>query len=247
MQQICVLFVEDDPDYREAFADGLSDHGFSVRSFPDGAALLTSLNAAAAADVIVLDWVLPKVSGIDLLSQLRQRGVTLPVVFLTVYGYVEYENLAFAQGASDFIDKGRGLEVVARRLRRAVETATAGGRLGGGLVSSKLVLNPSVSRAYWGDVDVNLTLSEYKLVDLLVSNAGRYVSYRAIYDRMHYKGFRAGSGNRGYRTNVRSSIKRIRRKFCEIDPTFGQIQTFTAFGYRWRGPVPMQRTEPVPD
>ena len=50
MQQIRVLFVEDDPDYREAFADGLSDHGFSVRSFPDGAALLTSLNAYASGE-----------------------------------------------------------------------------------------------------------------------------------------------------------------------------------------------------
>jgi len=235
MRHIRALFVEDDADYRDALADGLSDHGFSVRSFPDSAALLASPSVAADADVIVLDWVLPEMSGIDLLSQLRQLGVTLPVVFLTGYGSVGNESQALAQGARDFIDKVRGVEIVARRLRRVVETATAEGGLDQGLVSGKLVLKPSVNRAYWSDVDVNLTLSEYKVVELLVSNAGHYFTYRAIYDRIHYEGFIGGSGDDGHRRNVRSFIKRIRRKFCELDPTFGQIQTFVAFGYRWRG------------
>ncbi|MBV8185737.1 MAG: response regulator transcription factor [Alphaproteobacteria bacterium] len=242
-----MLFVEDDQDYREAFADALSNYGFSVVSFPDGAALLTSPNEVAAGDVIVLDWLLPDMSGIDLLSQLRQRGVTQPVVFLAAGGNVKYEIVAFAEGAREFIDKGRGLELVARRLKLVVETTTDRWRPGEGLVSGKLVLNPAVGRACWAGVDVDLTLSEYKIVELLVSNAGRYVRYRAIYDQMHYQGFRAGKGTRGYRVNVRSVIKRIRRKFCKIDPTFEQIQTFSAFGYRWRGSAAIPHSESVLD
>jgi FixJ family two-component response regulator len=70
-----VLLVEDDQDYREIVASELSWHGFATRCFADGDALLGSLDTAVEADIIVLDWRLPTISGIDLLPQLRQRGV----------------------------------------------------------------------------------------------------------------------------------------------------------------------------
>src|SRR5712671_698075 len=82
----------------------------------------------------------------------------------------------------------------------------------------KLRLNPETSRAYWNRVDVGLTFGEYKIVNLLASNVGRYVTYRAVYDRLHYEGFIAGDGANGYRANVRSAIKRIRNKFRDLDP-----------------------------
>jgi hypothetical protein len=82
-------------------------------------------------------------------------------------------------------------------------------------------------------VDVGLTIGEYKIVHLLASNAGRYVTYRVIYDRLTYEGFIAGVGNTGYRTNVRSAIRRIRNKFRACDPAFSEIENHTAFGYCW--------------
>ena len=81
--------------------------------------------------------------------------------------------LACDRGAVYFIDKTRGVEILV------------------------LVLNPNMSRAYWNDSDMGLTKGEYKIVHLLVSNVGRYVTYRAIYDRLHYEGFIAGSGVHG--------------------------------------------------
>ena len=62
------------------------------------------------------------------------------------------------------------------------------------MICGKLLLRPDVSRAYWKDADLGLTLGEYNIVHLLASNVGRYVTYRAIYDRLHYEGFIAGSG-----------------------------------------------------
>ncbi len=233
---IRVLFVEDDEDYRATVGDALSEHGFAVHSFADGDSLLGSLDTAADADVIVLDWGLPKISGIDLLRQLRRHGVNLPVVFLTGHALIAHEREAFARGAVDFIDKSRGLEVLVRRLRLAAETGKAGSDLRPEerLVCGKLILRPTVHRAYWKEVDVGLTLGEYDTVHLLASNAGRYLTYRAIYDRMRYRGFVAGLEGQGYRINVRSSIRRIRRKFCKLDPTFSEIETAAAVGYRWR-------------
>ena len=72
------------------------------------------------------------------------------------------------------------------------------------------------------------------MVSLLASNIGHQVSYRAIYDRMHYQGFVAGCGEEGYRVNVRSAIKRIRKKFLKVDPTFDEIENQAASGYAWR-------------
>src|ERR1700720_4654671 len=118
---IRVLHVEDDPNCREVVADQLSDHGFVVRSFADAISLADGLAVSSEADIILLDWDLPGVSGIELLVELRQCGVDLPVVFLTGYGFTPQENLAFETGAVDFIDKARGVEILARRLRRLLK------------------------------------------------------------------------------------------------------------------------------
>jgi two-component system response regulator ChvI len=92
-----VLLVEDDDDFREALADQLSDLGFIVQVLANGAALLGAINGAVDADVIVLDWKFPRTSGLDLLSQLRRRGVNLPVVFLTGHTATDHECLALAR------------------------------------------------------------------------------------------------------------------------------------------------------
>jgi two-component system response regulator ChvI len=237
---IRVLFVEDDELYREALADELSDHGFAVEGFADAAALGVRLDGTADFDVILLDWDLPHTSGIDLLSQLRRRGIDLPVMFLTGHGLTANEILAFERGAIDFIDKTRGGEVVVRRLRLVVDStrpAATGLQPDERVVCGKLVLRPAIGRANWNDADLGLTIGEFNIVYLLASNVGRYLSYRAIYDRMHYEGFIAGSGDDGYRTNVRSTIKRIRNKFREIDPAFEEIKNSIALGYCWGNPM----------
>jgi two-component system response regulator ChvI len=237
---IRVLFVEDDELYREALADELAGHGFVVEGFADAAALAVRLDGPADFDVILLDWSLPHTSGIDLLSELRRRGIDLPVVFLTGHSLTANEILAFERGAIDFIDKTRGGEVLVRRLRLAVDStrpAATDPQPDERVVCGKLVLRPAIGRAYWNDADLGLTIGEYNIVHLLASNVGRYLSYRAIYDRMHYEGFIAGSGDDGYRTNVRSTIKRIRNKFREIDRAFEEIKNSVALGYCWGNPT----------
>ncbi len=101
------------------------------------------------------------------------------------------------------------------------------------LAFGPLELKPRVCRALWNGVDVGLTLTEYNIVHLLVRNLGEHISYRAVYDAMHHVGFIAGSGEDGYRTNVRSCIKRIRNKFRALDANFACIANYPSFGYRW--------------
>ena len=229
------IFVDDDDDYREAATAELVDLGFVVETFADGASMLASVADGTTADVIVLDWSLPTVSGIDLLPRLRRMGIALPVVFLTGRSQPVYEKLAFDRGALDFVDKARGVPILAHRLRLIADSVKKPSEPGmvDNFHCGRLILKPRVSRAFWDDADIDLTLTEFKIVHLLASNVGSYVTYRAVYDCMHYVGFIAGSGENGYRTNVRSCIKRIRNKFRAVDPTFAEIDNYQSFGYRW--------------
>jgi two-component system response regulator ChvI len=251
-----VVLVESDQYYREVLNFELLRQGFVVHAFADGASLLGSLATVADADLAVLDWDLPTMPGIKLMAQLRQHGVNLPVVFLT--GKViagddhdhdrcvlaprealnAYECMAFDQGAVDFIAKSRDRQVLVRRLRNAIELAKPKPKTDLPVqersACGKLLLESS--RAYWNQVDVDLTLGEYNIVHLLASKPGNFVTYRAIYDRLRHEGFIAGYGADGYRANVRSAIKRIRNKFRALDPTFDKIENYTGFGYCWRKP-----------
>jgi DNA-binding response OmpR family regulator len=169
--------------------------GFVVHAFTDGASLLGSLATAVDADLAVLDWDLPRMSGIKLMAELRRQDVNLPVVLLTGKVIVvdqndrcllasrealdAYECMAFDQGAVDFIPKSRDREVLVRRLRNVVELVKpkANAALEERLVCDRLRLKPETSRAFWNGVDVDLTLGEYKLVRLLASNAGSFATF----------------------------------------------------------------------
>ena len=250
-----VVLVESDQYYREVLTVELLRQGFVVHAFADGASLLGSLATAVDADLAVLDWDLPKMPGIQLLAQLRQHGVDLPIVFLTgkVIAGDDHdrcllaprealnanEYMAFDQGAVDFIAKSRDRQVLVRRLRSVAERVKPKAKTNPPaqerLACGKLLLESC--RAYWNQVDVDLTLGEYNIVHLLASKAGSFATYRSVYDRLRYEGFISGNGADGYRANVRSAIKRIRNKFRACDPAFDEIENYSGFGYCWRKPA----------
>lgn len=234
--RIRLIMVDDDEAYREAAAEELDYLGFDVAPYASGEALLADEDAVQHADVVVLDWKLPSGPGTELLRQLRERGVDLPVVFLSGVPATTYEAAALDRGAVDFVDKARGLAIFAKRLRIVVgwseRETTHRSRLV--LQRGVLVLHPELMRATWKGTDLDLTLTEFNIVYLLASQSGEYVSYRSVYDCVHHIGFIAGSGEQGFRTNVRSSVKRIRNKFRAVDPAFSNIENFAAVGYRWR-------------
>jgi two-component system response regulator ChvI len=239
-QKMRVLFVEDDDDCREALSAEFGDHGLEVESFRDGRSMLDGIDAALKADVALLDWNLPDISGIDLALELKRRQVAFPYAFLTGKSLgVGHEMLAFERGALDFIDKARGAPIIVKRLR----ALTGANRRAAGIEAiepepmmrqGKLTLRPQVSRALWDGNDLDLTLTEYKILALLVATPGRFASYRDIYDCMHYAGFMAGGGEDGFRTNVRSALKRIRNKFRAYETHFAEIENHPGLGYRWR-------------
>jgi len=233
--RIRVAAVDDDECFRDMLRNELSEQGFEVDLYPDAFAVLEHFHHVAEADVLIIDWSLPKLSGIDMLAQLRRLGVTVPALILTGKPLAMNEAAALDRGAIDYVDKAKGSAVLVRRLRLAVQLKTPEQCREKHFRHGRLTLKPHVSRAFWNDIDLNLTVGEFRIVQLLARNAGRHVSYREIYDCLHYPGFIAGTGDEGYRTNVRSGIRRIRGKFRACDPDFAEIENYTSFGYVWRG------------
>ena len=232
---IRVLFIEDGVIDRGFLADELSKQGFAVQTV---ASLPGAPDAARDADVIVLHCDRAKHSSIELLGKLHRLGFNVPVVLLTGLALPAHECLALDKGAVDVIRTSRGSEVLVRRLKGVVKAfkRTDQPRSDRSMICGKLLLRPDVSRAYWKDTDLNLTLGEYNIVHLLASNVGRFMTYCAIYDRLRREGFIAGYGPEGYRANVRSAIKRIRNGFRALDPTFDKIENYASFGYCWKKP-----------
>jgi two-component system response regulator ChvI len=235
--RIRVVLVDDDEVYAEVLADGLGQLGFEVTYYPSGEILLDNPAILREADIVVLDWFLPTGPGTELMRQLRERGVDLPFIFLSGVPRTTYEATALDRGALDFVDKARGLAIIAKRLRMVVGWSSRENnshRVRPLLRCGPLELHPELMRATWGGADIDLTLTEFNIVYLLASRTGEYVTYRAVYDCVHGVGFVAGNGDDGFKANVRSSIKRIRIKFRTVDPNFGDIENFAAVGYRWR-------------
>src|SRR5258708_30469361 len=103
--RVHILVVDDDDEFRESLSLNLMDEGFAVTTFANGPSALEHVAPGESADVILLDWRMPGMNGLDLLPELRQRGVMTPVIFLTALSDDIYEEAALAGGAVDFIDK----------------------------------------------------------------------------------------------------------------------------------------------
>ena len=190
--------------------------------------------------MILLDWKMPGMTGIEVLRELRKLKVESPVVFLTVLSDQIYEEAGLLGGAVDFIEKSRSFsnsvsphrtDPQGREGRRDVRKPQPQAVT---LNHGDARCNATSSGPSGRITQIELTLTEFRIFEYLVTRAGHDVRYRELYDIVHGEGFAAGSGEIGFRANVRAFIKRIRQKFRDVDPEFAQIENYPGFGYRWR-------------
>ncbi len=236
--QHCIAVVDDDQVFRDMITLNLEGAGFKVVPLASGEEILSWAASGGRANAILLDWRMPGMDGLSTLKQLHAAGSEMPVIVLTSLGESVFEEAALANGAVDFIDKSRSFTIIEKRLSLVIE----GQRKPGLEVSSKgervtrigpLELRHQSSRAIWAGRPISLTLSEFKVVEVIAMKHGSDVSYREIYDSVKGEGFIAGHGSTGYRANVRSLVKRVRQKFKDIDDRFDHIENYPGFGYRW--------------
>lgn len=232
-QRPTIALVDDDRNILTSVSMALEAEGFRVTTYTDGVAALAGL-AADMPDVAVFDIKMPRMDGMELLRRLRQKS-DLPVIFLTSKDEEIDQLFGLKMGADDYITKPFSQRLLVERvkavLRRAsakAEGVPAESTEKSVLERGQLLLDPERHSCTWGDKPVILTVTEFLILQALAQRPG-YVKSRdslmdAAYDDQVYVDDRT----------IDSHIKRLRKKFKEVDDDFDAIETLYGVGYRYR-------------
>ncbi|MBY0448039.1 MAG: response regulator transcription factor [Hyphomonadaceae bacterium] len=226
-----IALVDDDENILVSLRIFFEQEGYQVRTYHDGAAALTALTEQPP-DVAILDVKMPRMDGIEVLRRLRQN-CNVPVIFLTSKDEEMDEVVGFNVGADDYITKPFSQRLLSERVK-AVLRRTRAAAPGGepvedrrSLVRGELVLDPNRHACTWKGATVRLTVTEFLILQALAQRPG-YVKSRdqlmdAAYDDQVYVDDRT----------IDSHIKRLRKKFREVDGEFDAIETLYGVGYRY--------------
>jgi two-component system response regulator RegX3 len=234
VSQPTILVVEDEVSFVEALQIGLGREGFHVEVATDGIEALERFPVVQP-DLVLLDVMLPRASGIDVCRQLRQF-TTVPIIMVTAKGSEIDTVVGLEVGADDYVTKPyRIRELVARiraLLRRASMDTT--GEIerpaARALRVGDVELDPDEHRVTVRDVEVNLPLKEFEVLHLLLANAGRVLTRETLIDRVW------GVDYVGDTKTLDVHIKRLRAKI-EEDPTQPRrIVTIRGLGYKYERP-----------
>lgn len=203
------------------------DKGFKVDAYREAELALQGL-VRRKPDVAIVDIELPKVDGFELMERLREKS-DLPVVLLNPDGAEATEVIGLRMGAQDVVAKPVSERVLVERMRLALSRARQAETTkpnGARLVCPPLVIDCEEHRVSWDGVEVDLTPSEFEILQLLAERPGHVKTRQAIQDRVY--------GDRVYVTDrtIDSHIKRVRRKLKDADPAFDAIKTVYGLGYR---------------
>jgi len=177
-----VLVAEDDQRVRDSLARALVYEGYDVATAVDGADALVRLEDVPP-DVVVLDVQMPNVDGLTMCRRLRQAGDRTPVLMLTARHEVSDRVAGLDAGADDYLVKPFALDELLARLRALLRrTSVSGGD--DVLRVADLALDPLRRQAFRGDREIELTKTEFDLLELLLHNAGIVLTRDQLYERI---------------------------------------------------------------
>jgi two-component system response regulator MprA len=216
-----ILVVEDERPFRDALERVLRNDGYEVELAGDGQAALRALSIRTP-DAIVLDVILPELDGIEVCRRLRAAGDHVPVLMVTALDAVEDRVAGLDAGADDYLVKPFSISELRARVRALLRRA--GFDDAGPMSCADLRLDPGGHQVFRGERRVELTITEFALLSLLLQNAGQVLTRGQIFDRVW--GYDFGSGSR----TLEVYIGYLRRKLEEAgEPRL--IQTVRGVGY----------------
>ena len=229
-----VLIADDDRAIRNSLERALQLEGYEVRTVPDGVQALAAVHAEPV-DLLILDVMMPGVDGLGVARVLRAEGDRTPILMLTARVETPDRVAGLDAGADDYLAKPFELEELLARLRALLrraapipgETADEGP-----LRAGDLRLDPRARRVWRGEREIELSKTEFDLLELLIRNTGIVLDHSTIYDRIW--GYDFGPESK----NLAVYISYLRRKLGDGDPPL--IQTVRGVGYtlRPRGGTP---------
>lgn len=225
-----LLVVEDEPTLRHLLMQNLVLDGFSVEGVGDGDLALASISQRRP-DLMVLDLMLPRVDGFQVLERLREQGDALPVLMLTARGAEADRLHGLRMGADDYIVKPFSiLELIARIRAILRRTAPA---LSPSLRTGPFLLNRLKKQAYFRGQSLNLTALEFRLLEILSGSPGVPCSREELVNLAW------GEEHQGTKHTLNVHIANLRKKLAEAGPeafitTVGRVGQS---GYCWTQPV----------
>ncbi|WP_420342529.1 response regulator transcription factor [Paenirhodobacter sp.] len=226
-----IALVDDDRNILTSVSMTLEAEGYDVDTYTDGQSALEAFGKKLP-DMAVLDIKMPRMDGMELLSRLRQRTTTVPVIFLTSKEDEIDEVLGLRMGADDYVKKPFSQRLLVERIRALLrrqeavvgDVATDDGKV---IVRGCLTMDPLRHSVSWKGREVTLTVTEFLLLQALAQRPG-FVKSRdqlmdVAYDDQVYVDDRT----------IDSHIKRLRKKMRTVDDDFTAIETLYGIGYRY--------------
>jgi len=227
-----IAVVDDDRDILDLISTVLETEGYQVRTFPDGVRALEALRSWTP-NLALLDIKMPRMDGIELLRQLRVKS-DIPAIFLTGAGDEVDELFGFKLGADDFIHKPFSPRILIERIKAVLRRAAANEAEKGEATQARvlergaLTMDPQRHACTWKGRPLNLTVTEYRLLEVLATRPGVIKSREALMDAAHEERIHVGD------RTIDSHIKRLRKKFWAVDPEFDAVETLYGVGYRFK-------------
>ncbi len=227
-----IALVDDERNILSSLRLALEAEGYKVRTYNDGQEALEALTEEPA-DLGIFDIKMPRMDGMELLRRVRQQS-DMPVIFLTSKDEEIDELFGLKMGADDYIAKPFSQRLIVERVRAilrrfqpkdAVPSAAEAARI---LERGKLKLDPERHTCHWDNKPVTLTVTEFLILQALATRPGvvktRDALMDAAYDDQVYVDDRT----------IDSHIKRLRKKFKQVDDDFDVIETLYGVGYRFK-------------
>ena len=230
-RKISLLVVEDDENISTAITEYFSRAGYFVRTVEDG---LTGVKAALEdpPDAVVLDLMLPKMDGLAVCKELREKINYLPILMLTAKDDIVDKVLGLEMGADDYITKPFSL----RELEARIKSVLRRNRRGSGsdsikdetpIVRGKLRIDPGKREVTIGERQVELTPKEFDLLRLFASNPGRVFPRKYLLEKIWDYSYE------GYDRTIDSHINRLRAKIEENPENPQMVLTVWGIGYKF--------------
>ncbi|MFZ5703902.1 MAG: response regulator transcription factor [Pseudomonadota bacterium] len=228
-----IALVDDDRNILTSVSIALQSEGFTVRVYSDGETALRSL-LDNPPDLAVLDIKMPRMDGMELLRRLREKS-SIPTIFLTSKDDELDEALGLAMGADDYITKPFSQRLLIARIRAILRRTEARSEQDGQaetpaaekILRGRLEMDPARHRVTWEGKDVTLTVTEFLILEALAQRPGFVKSRDQLMDTAYQDDVYVDD------RTIDSHIKRLRRKFRQVDSEFKAIETLYGVGYRF--------------
>lgn len=226
-----IVLVDDDRNILTSVKMTLEAEGYDVETFSEGEAALQRL-LAHPVSLAILDIKMPRMDGMEILQRVRARS-NLPVIFLTSKDEELDQLMGLRLGADDYITKPFSQRLLLERIRALLRRQDAMRAEGGVaaqqvLTRGRLALDETRHQCLWEGRDIFLTVTEFLLLKLLASRPGVVRSRDQLIDAAYGESIYVDD------RTIDSHVKRLRKKFRQVDGEFNQIETLYGIGYRYR-------------